>query len=190
MNTILRSIAMEQCIICGNQTDNVFVIHRAREEEPETQEVRSDYFTQGTRQIRRVHQKIITRFADVTEVPFGYCKHCLYANRRKGLKLLAVSLILISAAFVIFFTLHSPGRISLGDIIAAVTGFTGMLVLFGGLHFALASTKNIPYEAQKSRLLSSAQGPANMRFLSPAEYEYFKKNGMAEIRHRTVELPV
>lgn len=181
---------MEQCIICGNQTDNVFVVYRAQEEEPETQEVRSDYFTQGTRQIRRVHQKIITRFTNVAEVSFGYCKHCLYANRRKGLKLLASAIILIAVALTVFFTLRSVGQLSFIDIIAAIIAFAGMLFLFGGLHFALSSTKNIPYETQRNRLSSSSQCLDKVRFMSPAEYEYFKKNGMAEIKRRTVDLPV
>ncbi len=181
---------MEQCIICGNQTDNVFIIYRAREEEPETQEVRTDYFTEGTRQIRRVHQKIITRFADVEEIPFGYCKHCLFAPRRKGLQLLMAAIILIAIALAIYLSLHSTGRISPADIIAAATGFAGMLVFFGGLHFALSDTKNIPFEAQKSRLASFFQGQDRVRFMSSKEFEYFKKNGMAEIKHRTVDLPV
>ncbi len=181
---------MEKCIICGNQTDNVFVIYRAREEEPETQEVRSDYFTQGTRQIRRVHQKIITRFTDVTEIPFGYCTHCLYANRRKGLKLLAGAITVIVIALIMFFGFHSTGRIAFTDIIAAVAGFAGMLIFFGGLHFILSRVKNIPCNTQKSRLSSSARGLEKMRFMSPAEYEYFKKNGMAEIKHRTVDMSV
>ncbi len=181
---------MEQCIKCGNQTDNIFIVYRAREEDPETQEVRTDYFTQGTRQIRRVHQKIITRFVDAAEIPFGYCKHCLLAHRIKGLKLLAAAIVLIAAALVIFFTLHSAGKISPADIIAFAIGCAAMLVLFAGLHFALSSTKNIPFEAQKSRLSSSFHGQDKVRFMSPAEYEYFKKNGMAEIKHRTVDLPV
>lgn len=180
---------MEQCIICGNQTDNVFVVYRAREEEPETQEVRSDYFSQGTRQIRRVHQKIITRFTDIKEEPFGYCRHCLYANRRKGLKLIMAGAALIAITILVFVIMHIPGRLSAFDIIAAIAGFAGVLTFFGGLHFALSSTKNVPYDAQKSKLFS-VKSDGRVRLLSPMEYEYFKKNGMAEIKHRTVDLPV
>ncbi len=181
---------MEQCIVCGKPTENLFTLYRAREEESETQEVRSDYITEKTRRIRRVHQKIITRFSDISEVPFGYCKTCLYANRRKGVKLLAAGTTFVAAGIAVFFLTHGAGRLSAYDIIAGVTAFSGLLVCFAGLHLALASTKNIPYDTQKGRLMAAPDSSHGMRFFSPFEYEYFKKNGMAEIRHRTLDLPV
>jgi hypothetical protein len=184
---------MENCIACGTPTDSIYTLYEVGIGGVENRESRTEYFTEGLSKIRRVHYKIITSLDGLTEHHFGYCKKCLTKDRRFGLKLLVLGApaFLVPAALLFLYSRDAgSGLLSLPGIAAVVLGFIGMITAFMSVHYIFAGKRSLPYDTKKKDFDDRYLEERNCRVLTPNEYEFYRKNGMKDIKNRTVDYPV
>ncbi len=182
---------MEKCIACGTETDSIYTLYELHIGGVENKEARSEYYTDGTRKMRRVHYKVITSFDGVTEHNFGYCDRCLTKSRRFGLKLLFLGApaLLVPAALLLLYSRSAGGIWTLPGIAGIVLGFIGMIIAFMSVHYIFAGKRSLPYDTKKLDFDERYMEERNCRVLTPTEYEFFRKNDMKDIRNRVAEQP-
>ncbi len=186
---------MEKCIVCGKETESVYLLYEAHIGGTETVDERTEFIAQGARKIRRVHQKAITIFDTVTEHPFGYCAHCLGANRRRGMRYLiggCLGLMAPAAAFFMYGRGLSEGSALKAPLAAgaSLAGFAGLIIAFMGVHFIFSGKKSLPYDRKKGDFDEEYMQSRSCKIMTPGEYEYYRKNGMKEVSRKVVDLPV
>jgi hypothetical protein len=183
---------MENCIACGTPTDSIYTLYEVGIGGVENKEARTEYFTEGRSKVRRVHYKIITSLAGVTEHHFGYCSKCLGADRRFGLKLLLLGApaFLVPALLLFLYGRGTgAGLLSLPGIAAVVLGFIGMITAFMSAHYIFMGKRSLPYDAKKLEFDERYLMERNCRILAPNEYEFYQKNGMKDVKSKIIDYP-
>lgn len=183
---------MENCIACGTPTDSIYTLYEVGIGPVENKEARTEYFTEGMSKIRRVHYKIITSLEGVKEHDFGYCNKCLMKDRTFGLRLLllGVPAFLVPALLLFLYSRGAgSGLLSLPGIASVVLGFIGMIIAFMSVHYIFAGKRSLPYDTKKKDFDDRYLEVHNCRVLTPNEYEFYRKNGMKDIKNKIIDYP-
>lgn len=185
---------MEHCIACGKPTGAVYTLYEARMGEVETREARTEYLSEGTSRIRRVHYKVITPLDAIEEHHFGFCEKCLTRNRRRGFKLLFLGApaFIVPAAGLFLYSRSLSGDSGTGKVLAvtaAVTGFIGLMTAFISLHFIFAGKRTLPYDRKKPEFDEVYRLQRKCLILTPNEYDFYRKNDMKDVKNRVVDFP-
>jgi hypothetical protein len=185
---------MAQCLKCGKETGKIHILYECRTGSVDKQEYRTEHIpVQGGKPKKRIHYRITTSYDEVIEHPFGFCDDCVFTSRKKGIRLLAISLPLILAPGIAMMVV-SKNMADQSSTAARILFWAGLVTAFAGatglassLQMIFSGNKTVPYLMKKAEFPQPYCEENRCRLCTPREYEHLKNKGMKDIATMAVD---